>query len=476
MGTFTFEAAVARADQIGITANGMTTLTTSLDPCVDLFFTIGASRGKELWSQFERAYMADPSIAVRILFWARDVRSGSGERDTFRRLMQRMEAKDPELLSRLLPLVPEYGRWDDLLIFSTPRIKLQAYGIINRALRNGNGLAAKWMPRKGNVAKELRHYMNESPKGYRKLLVELTKVVEQQMCARQWTEIQYDHVPSVAAARYQKAFGRHDPEGYTAYKEKLARGAAAINAGAIYPYDVIKSVGTGDPQVALAQWEALPNYLGADFVLPMVDVSGSMTSPVGGSKNLTCLDVAVSLGLYLADKQRGAFRDAFLTFSAQSKIQFLKGDLLQKLDQLKRSDWGMNTSLESAFNEILRVAKSGSVPAEQMPRYLLILSDMEWDAATRSYGGRHNPTGYEMARAQFAAAGYELPKIVFWNLNARAGGSNVPVRFDEAGTALVSGFSPSIMKSILGARSFTPADIMLETVNAERYAPVAAAL
>jgi hypothetical protein len=474
MGSFTFEAAVERANQFGLTANGMATMTTSLDPCVDLFFQIGSSRGKELGLPFERAYMADPSIAVRILFWARDVRGGAGERDTFRKLMQQMEANHPEILERVLHLVPEYGRWDDLLIFSSSRIKLQAYSLINRALRSGNGLAAKWMPRQGCIAKELRLYMNETPKGYRKLLVGLTKVVEQQMCARQWEEIRYDHVPSVAAARYQKAFDRHDPAGYAAYKESLASGKGKINAGAVYPYDVIKSTRMGDAQVALAQWEALPNYLGDDFILPMVDVSGSMETAVGKNGNLSCMDVAVSLGLYLADKQRGAFKDAFLTFSAQSKIQFLKGDLLQKLSQLKRSDWGMNTSIESAFAEILRVAKAGSVPAEQMPKYLLVLSDMEFDAATRGYGSKPNPTGYEMARAQFAEAGYELPKVVFWNLNAREG--NVPVRFDEAGTALVSGFSPSIMKSILGARSFTPVDIMLETVNAERYAPVAAAL
>jgi hypothetical protein len=476
MGNFTFEAAVERANQLNLTANGMTTLATSLDPCVDLFFQIGSSRGKELGPQFERAYLADPSIAVRILFWTRDVRGGAGERETFRRLMQQMEANHPDVTERVLNLIPEYGRWDDLLIFSSTRIKLQAYSLINRALRSGNGLAAKWMPRQGRIAKELRHYMNETPKGYRKLLVGLTKVVEQQMCARQWEGIRYDHVPSVAAARYQKAFGRHDPTGYTAYKESLASGEGKINAGAVYPYDVIKSVHKGDSQVALAQWEALPNYLGDDFILPMVDVSGSMEAAVGKNKNLTCMDVAVSLGLYLADKQAGAFKDAFLTFSANSKIQFLKGDLLQKLSQLKRADWGMNTSIESAFKEILRVAKEGNVPQEQMPKYLLVLSDIEWDAATRSYGSKPNPRGYEMAQAMFEAEGYSLPKVVYWNLNARDGGGNVPVRFDENGTALISGFSPSIMRSILGAKSFTPMDIMMETINGERYAPVAAAL
>jgi hypothetical protein len=387
--------------------------------------------------------------------------------------MQALEANHPDMLRKVLHLIPEYGRWDDMLIFSTPQFKLQAYSLINRALRTGNGLAAKWMPRKGTVAKELRAYMNETPKGYRKLLVGLTKVVESQMCAKEWTEINYSHVPSVAAARYQKAFGKHDAAGYTAYKESLKTGDAKINAGAVYPYDVIKSVKQGDKEIALAQWEALPNFLGEDFILPMVDVSGSMETPVGGNKNLMCMDVAVSLGLYLADKQTGPFKDAFLTFSAQSKIQFLKGNLLEKMEQMKRSDWGMNTSIESAFSEIIRVAKEGNVAADQMPKYLLILSDMEFDAATRG----KNVTAMEMVRNQYEAAGYQLPKIVFWNLNARQGATgNAPVKFRDQGTALVSGFSPAILKNILAAKSFTPVDIMMDTLNSERYAPVGAAV
>jgi hypothetical protein len=343
---------------------------------------------------------------------------------------------------------------------------LQAYSLINRALRSGNGLAAKWMPRKGPIAKELRAYMNETPRGYRKLLVGLTNVVETQMCANEWTSIKYGNVPSLAAARYQNAFNKHDEIGYAAYKEALKSGDAKINASAVYPYDVIKSVHRGDKEVALAQWESLPNFLGDDFILPMVDVSGSMTCPVGDNKNLSCMDVAVSLGLYLADKQSGAFRDAFLTFSADSKIQMLRGNLLEKMDQMRQSKWGMNTSIESAFQEILRVAKDGDVSADQMPKYLLILSDMEFDSAT--YGA--NVNAMDMVTNMYHQAGYQLPKIVFWNLNARSGAmGNFPVRFQKDGTALVSGFSPAILKNILAARSFTPVDIMMDTLNSERY-------
>jgi hypothetical protein len=202
----------------------------------------------------------------------------------------------------------------------------------------------------------------------------------------------------------------------------------------------------------------------------MIDVSGSMTCPVAGSRNLTCMDVAVSLGLYLADKQQGAFNGMFLTFSADSRIRKLSGDILDKLSDIKDSDWGMNTSLESAFREVLTVAKNSNIPADQMPRYILILSDMEFDAAVRFTpfsGHSSNPRAIGMAQEMYEQAGYTLPKLIFWNLNARPG--NVPVRFREEGTALVSGFSPSLLKSILAAKTFTPVDIMMQTLNSERY-------
>lgn len=462
----TFAQAVENEYNVGYTQNGMATNLSSLNPCVDLFFAIGASRGKDLTNAFSKAFAANPSVAVRMLFWARDIRGGAGERDTVRKLLTHMEKNHPEVLAKVLHFIPEYGRWDDMLIFTTPYIKLTAYSIINRALREGNGLAAKWMPRKGPIATELRSFMNATPKAYRKLLVNLTKVVETQMCANQWTDINYSHVPSVAAARYQKAFNRHDAARYAEYKQGLAQGTAKINAQAVFPHDVLRSVEQGDHEVARAQWDALPNYLGNDFILPMIDVSGSMETPVAGSRNLSCIDVAVSLGLYLADKQQGAFRNMFLTFSANSRIQRLSGDIVDKISNIRRSDWGMNTSLESAFQEVLTVAQNGQVAADQMPRYILILSDMEFDAATRN----GNPRAIDMAREQYESAGYVLPKIIFWNLNARPG--NVPVRFDEQGTALVSGFSPSILKSILQAQSFTPVDIMMNTLNSERYAAI----
>lgn len=285
------------------------------------------------------------------------------------------------------------------------------------------------------------------------------------MCAREWSAINYSHVPSVAAARYQKTFNKHDGTRYAEYRNSLQKndGTVKINAGAVYPYDVIKSVRYGDKIVAQAQWDALPNYMGDASILPLVDVSGSMTCRVGGTGTMTCLDIALSLGLYCADKNKGKFKDTFLTFSAQPQLLHLKGDLLAKLDQMECSKWGMNTNLHAAFWKILETAKKGNVPQEEMPQTLLILSDMQFDQCIR-----FDHSAMQMIRNEYEDAGYNVPNVVFWNLNAAYG--NMPVKYNEHGTALVSGFSPALMTSILaGNDNFTPQAIMLETVMKERY-------
>jgi hypothetical protein len=460
----TFVNAVKNTQVVRETTNGMKTYDSSLNSNVDLFFAIGSSRGKDITALFERAYQEDRQLALRIAAWARDVRGGAGERSTFRSLLKFVEANHSNELPMFVNVGPAFGRWDDILELTTPVGKKLAFDLIKEHLLiKQDALCAKWMPRKGNLAAELRTHLGLTPKGYRKTLVTLTKVVETAMCSGDWSNINYGHVPSVAAGRYQKAFLKHDATGYGAYKAALADGTAKINASAVYPYDVIKSLRQGDVDVSKAQWEALPNYIGDALVLPLVDVSGSMSCPAGGNANLTCMDVAVSLGLYLADKNTGPFKDCFLTFSDKSKLEVLRGDIVSKMAQLQRSEWGMSTNLNSAFAEILRVATKNQVAEKDMPRYVLILSDMEFNQCVRD----SENTALAMIKSKYAESGYTLPNVIFWNLNARAG--NVPVKYNEQGTALISGFSPAIMKSVLSADKIDPTSIMLGTVNAPRY-------
>jgi hypothetical protein len=465
-----------------ITENGMATNSSSLSFCVDLFFNIGAMRGSEkevLIQKFSLAYNEDPERAMKILFWARDVRGGAGERQIFRDIIIYLAEHQDLIVKSNLSLIPFYGRWDDVLVFEGTRVEKDAFSLITEALDNKDGLCAKWMPRKGKVAAKLRNFMKLSPKEYRKLLVSLTDVVESKMCSGDWDSIDFSKLPSLASARYQKAFTKNAPEQYAKYREALKNGTAKINAGAVYPYDITKSLGFGDSEVANQQWKSLPNYMeGANgMILPVVDVSGSMQCSAGNNKNLTCMDVAISLGLYISERNEGSFKDSFITFSANPDLQVLSGDLNDRFRQLSRSDWGMNTDLQAVFELILNQAVKNSVPAEEMPSTLLILSDMEFDQAVYKreevFGwgeqGKNiwNPTAQEMIKKSYEEAGYEAPSIVYWNLNAS--GKNIPVSFDEAGTALVSGFSPAIMRSILNCDGMTPEKIMDQTIDSERY-------
>ena len=464
------------------TQNGMKARASTANACVDLFFKIGAMRGQDAIPAFTAAYVENPDIATRIALWARDVREGAGERKIFRDILKNsvMSRIDGPYLQRMIDKSVELGRWDDILVVleSDCDVELQSYVIakIGSALERGEALAAKWMPRQGPTASKIRNAFGMTPKQWRKTLVNLTKVVETQMCDKDWDNINFNHVPSVASARYKKAFSRNTPK-YAEWAQSLVKAdpkdknASKVNAGAVYPYDVIKGVskfGYYDAKysadglaVIVAQWEALPNYIGEANILPMVDVSGSMDMVVSGS--ITAMDVAVSLGLYCADKNKGKFKDLFLTFSGEPKLLLLTGNINQKIAQMVKSNWSIDTNLHAAFEKVLSTAIKGSVPQEEMPQTLLILSDMQFNQCVK-----FDDSAFEMMKRKYDEAGYQMPGIVFWNITAK---SNVPVTFDTRGVALVSGFSPSIMKAVLSTNmsEMTPEGIMLHTVMNDRY-------
>lgn len=355
-------------------------------------------------------------------------------------------------------------------------IKQELRNKLNQQLMTAKSVA-KWMPReksaKSAVAREIREFFGMSPKFYRRSIAEMSETVEQQMCARQWDSINYSQVPSVAHARYKKAFGKNGTT-YAEYITKLVKGddpTVKINASAIFPHDILKGRINGydmqwnkqELDVIEAQWAALPNYIGDASVLPLVDVSGSMTCTAGQKGTTTCLEIAVSLGLYFADKNKGAFKDCMLTFSDKPQLVKLKGNINEKINQMIKTDWAMSTNLHGAFNAILDAAVKNSVPAADMPEILILFSDMQFDACVQN-----DHSAMEMIEHKYIEAGYTVPKVVFWNLNSD---SNVPVKFDKSGTALVSGFSPAIAKSILSGNidDFTPEAIMLKTVMQTRY-------
>lgn len=466
----------AVVNQSSRTTNGMKARKSTANAVVDLFYNAGASRGKNIVPAFAAAMAENRELALRVAAWLRDVRGGAGERESFRSILRYLEKNDVEAAKALLTKVPELGRWDDIFVFDTDVMKSAAFTMLGDALRAKNGLAAKWTPRQGKLAVEIRQFFGMSPKFYRKSLVEMTKVVETNMCAKDWDSINFSHVPSVAASRYKKAFNRNTPM-YAAYVASLVKGdnpQVKVNAGAVFPYDVLKGRIGGytkfdktELDLVQKQWEALPNFVGDANILPLVDVSGSMSCPAGGhgsKSGVTCMEVAVSLGLYLADKNEGKFKDTFLTFSDKPELLNLKGNINQKIDQMVKSNWDMSTNLHKAFAKILDVAVQGGVPQEEMPDMVLILSDMQFNQCVK-----HDDSAMQMIARKYTEAGYTLPKVVFWNLNAAYG--NAPVKFDTSGTALVSGFSPSVVKPLLAGdlETFTPESVMLKTIMDDRY-------
>jgi hypothetical protein len=278
---------------------------------------------------------------------------------------------------------------------------------------------------------------------------------------------------------YMKAFSKRLPEEWVAYLESVKKGETKINAGALYPYDVTKNLRYGDSDGADVQWNALPNYMEGnnERVLPLVDVSGSMGTSAGGNPNVSCMDVAVSLGLYISERNVGPFQDAFVTFSSNPKLEILKGSLSDRFRQLSRADWNMSTDIEKAMKLILNKAKANNVAKEEMPTMLMIFSDMQFNSACGGgsgyYGGGSNawnPTALEMTNKLYSDAGYEVPKVVFWNLAGR--NDNTPVQSNDTGTALVSGFSPSLLLSLLSGKDISPYSMMMDVVNSERYEPI----
>ncbi len=467
------------------TQNGAVTNSSTSNPVVDLYFQINAMRNRDendVINLFAPAFESNPRDALKILFYSRDIRGGQGERKTFRTIIKWLAVNHSNLLRKNLELISEYGRWDDLFELVDTPLENDAFSVLKQALDANNGLAAKWTPRsksaRHDVAEKFRSFLKLTPRQYRKMLSSKTKVVEQDMCSNHWDDINYSHVPSLAMRNYRNAFERHSSERWAEFLSAVEKGETKVNASALYPHDIVKpilntvkakwenrqyvyhcSLGESELRLLEQQWAALPNFMehNRERILPIVDTSGSMTS----GATIRPIDVAVALGLYIAEKNDSIFRNAFITFSTEPELQIIPdGKLVDKVSNIRNAKWAGSTDIAAVFKLILDKAKQAKISPNEMPSMILILSDMEFN----SCGGQSN---YQFMRDAYEAAQYPMPKIVFWNLNALS--KNFPVSFDEQGTALISGFSPVILKQLLTNGSFDPVSIMRRTIDVERY-------
>lgn len=446
------------------TANGMASNESTGSHVLDFFSQVGSSRGMDASDIFIKAVGEDEELSLRALQWMRDIREGSGERQQFRTILKKLDLLRPDLTLKIMSKIPILGRFDDLFSYVDPTNRIRAFELIKKELNDGNRLCAKWMPRKGPVAAEVSKFLKISPKNYRHLVVRTTNVVETQMCRKDFENINFSQVPSIASTRYQKAFSRNATVQYGKYIEDLSKpgSGAKVNAGAVYPYEICKAVRKGANHVMDAQWEALPNWVGNASIIPIIDVSGSMDC---GMSNVVPMDAAISLGLYVTEKNTSGFKGMYLTFSNDSQLKRVKGSSLQqKIDNIEAADWGGSTNLHRAFDRILQFAISKNLEQDDMPKILLILSDMEFNCCCK-----FDDSAQEMIRRKFDISGYEVPRIVFWNLASCT--TSFPVKMDDNNVCSVSGISPSIMKSVLSDSldKFSPRSIMLETLNSERY-------
>jgi len=461
-----------------LTENGMATHSTSGSFVVDFFYRMAASRNGmglsrsahqmnvEIVKLFNSAWAEDPLTTLRSLFYLRDVRGGQGERQIFRALFRRLCFCLPEIAIKNIPNIPYFGRWDDLFAGLETPIEKEVMDFLLFSLKSGDKLCAKWMPRENKslsiIAKMLMKYWGLTPREYRKLLAGNTEVVETLMCNREWEKINYEHVPSRAMYKYRKAFPKRDPERFAAYIEALQKGEKKVNASVLYPHEIVRKFLSGDledieEKLLEEMWKALPDFVGEGSFITVNDVSGSM--------NGEPMEVSIALGIYLSQKNKSVFKDGFITFSGQPKLQYLKGSLRNKINSLGRAEWGYNTNLAAVFDLILNQAVRAGLVPEDLPSTILIISDMQFDQAT---GRNFNPTAYEMIEEKYKYLGYKIPRIVFWNVRNSSG---IPGKADQKGVALVSGYSPSIMKYLLKGEldKFTPIQIVKDIVESPRY-------
>jgi len=441
----------------------------------------GAQTEASALELFFNAWAVDKLTAFKLLLWCRDIRGGAGNRSGSREILRFLATKEPEWVRLNLVLIPEYGRWDDLLVlFDTP-VQDQAFAFWAEAIQRGDGLAAKWAPRENKShpaeAKALRKAMGLTPKAYRQLLANTTTVVETPMCNGRWDAINYNHVPSVAVGRYAKAFERHDPARYQEWLAELQKPAssekkAKVNAGAIFPHDCVRLAEADgingfidvyfrpekghkrDSDLANAQFEAMPDYFkpGTRAVC-LVDLSGSMSTRVSGS--VQAIDVAVGLGMYASDRlgAENPFYRKFIPFSSSACFYDWTGKTFSQglADLANEERYYGSTNVAAALNLLVKSGKFFNATNDQMPNMLIIISDMQFDQ-----GVSMKETTVQNALKRWRKAGYDIPQIVYWD-TAGYVGSPATV-FENVG--LISGFSPATLSAVFDAEDFTPMAIL----------------
>jgi len=478
-----------------LTENGAATYATTLSDCLDLFATIGALRREpesEITARFDRAWAENSDLAMKTLFFARDIRGGLGERHVFRTILRYMAHDRAESIKMNIWAVPEYGRFDDLLVLLDTPAKQIATDYIKThfdadmaALKSDENvsLLGKWLPSVNahnadtiRYGKMIAKALGLTEAEYRKALTALRAkiaIIENNLREQEYS-FDYAKQPCKAMYKYRKAFLRNDGERYKAYLSGVERGEVKMNVGTLLPYEIIrpafdgsgiaKNIDADEHRSIDVTWKAQPDFTRGENALVVVDGSGSMY----GGNDPKPAAVALSLGIYFAERNKGAFQNHFITFSENPRLVEIKGkDIIDKVKYAATFNEVANTDIQKVFELILYTAIRNRVPQSELPATLYIISDMEFDYCTRGV----DITNFEYAKRAFARNGYKLPAVVFWNVASR--NQQQPVTMNERGVALVSGASPRVF-SMVSSGNLSPYAFMMDTLGNERYAGILA--
>ena len=482
------------------TENGAVTYRTTASDCLDLFAMIGAMRNADdraIKDLFARAYIEDPDIAMKILFYTRDIRGGLGERRVFRVIMNWLATYNVDSVVKNIDKIAEYGRYDDVVELIDTECSEAALEYIKKQVRvdlaalDGDekvSLLGKWLPsinasNKETVrrAKIIARALDMSDAQYRKTLSALRakiRIIENNLREKDYT-FDYSKQTSKALYKYKKAFIRNDNTRYMDYLDRVQKGEVKLNAGTLMPYDIIAPIiGWNyfdqpwnkinvDPDLRKSMnvsWNALEDFTDNRNAIAVIDGSGSMYgygTPIPEA-------IAISLGIYFAERNKGAFKNHFITFSESPQLVEIKGrDIVDKTLYCESYNEIANTDLQKVFELLLKTACRNRLPQEDLPETIYVITDMEFDYCAQGA----DISNFEYAKKLFEKKGYRLPQVVFWNVQSR--NTQVPVKMNEQGVVLVSGFTPRLF-SMITAGNYDPYELMMEVIGTERYAAIAA--
>lgn len=459
------------------TENGDLALHSTKNKNLDLFGLMGSMNHNDenLYGLFMDAYNENPELAIMNLFYLRDVRGGMGRRDAFRRILQMLAQKDPAKVKKILELIPEYGRWDDLVgLLDVPLLEDAVLFVIGVQLKkdlsstDNVSLLAKWLPSINASSKKTTAYAKKIAKGlgmseplYRKILSKLRKrinIVESKLSKKEY-DFDYSQLPSKAMNKYQKAFHRNDRERYEGYLEELTQGKTKVNVSTLYPHEIIRGTISSWRRVAdvtplqEAQWKALDRTKSDTNAIVVRDGSGSMMGKP--------IEIATALSILYSEQLTGEFKDKFITFSRNPELVDLSSckTLADKIAVCNKYGSIQNTDIEKTYNLIFKASKG--VPYEEQIDRMVIISDMEFD-----YGAEYSQSTYDAIKAKYAKAEMKFPEIVYWNVNARS--IHFPAGKDE-NIKLISGFSNSVLQDVMTSKDLSPTTFMLNALSRYRH-------